>query len=72
MPPAAEPSMGGLSFQRKQPVTMGVGWPLLLYRTIPIMRILYCRRAMLRTGTLRSVTRMNLRILLAGAAYPNG
>ena len=72
MPPAAEPSMGGLSFQRKQPVTMGVGWLRLPCPAIRIMRILYCRRALLRTGTLRSVTRMNLRILLAGAAYPNG
>ena len=71
MPPAVEHSMGGLSFQRKQPLTMGVGWPLLLYRTIPIMRISYCRRVLLMTGMLRSVTRMNLRILLAGAAYPN-
>ena len=72
MPPAVERSMGGLSLPRRQPVTMGVGWPLLLCRTIPIMQILYCRRALLRTGTLRSVTHMNLRIPLAGAAYPNG
>lgn len=72
MPPAVERSMGGLSLPRRQPVTMGVGWLRLPCPAIRIMRILYCRRALLRTGTLRSVTHMNLRILLPGAAYPNG
>lgn len=66
-----EHSMDGLSLLRSQPVRMGVGWLRLSCQTIPIMRILYCRRALLKIGIPRSATRKNWRIFLPGAVYPN-
>lgn len=66
-----EHSMDGLSLPRSQPVITGVKWLCLPGATIPIMRILYCRRALLKIGIPRSATRKNWRIFLPGAVYPN-
>jgi len=71
IPLVIERSMDGLSLLRSQPVRMGVGRLRLLCQTTLIMRILYCRRALLKIGIPRSSTRKNWRIFLPGAVYPN-
>ena len=71
IPLVVERSMDGLSLPRSRPVRMGAKWLRLPCTTIPIMRTLYCRRALLKIGIRRSATRKNWRILLAGAVYPN-